>query len=89
MILTILAWAKLLDEEPGLLNMSPIPQANDESVRKHKTLGELFDATPVPASLEGFELKDAEKISEVWPEGTDRAKEASLVTHHQVPSYTH
>ena len=74
----MLAWAKLLDEEPSLLNMSPLPQANDQSVRKHKILGDLFDATPVPDSIEGFELKDAETISEVWPEGTENAKQASL-----------
>lgn len=76
----MLAWAKLLDEEPSLLNMSPLPHANDESVRKHKTLGDLFDATPVPDSLEGFELKDSETISEVWPEGTDHAKEVRLLS---------
>lgn len=79
-VLTLSAWAKLLDEEPSLLNMSPLPEANDQSVRQHKTLGELFDATPVPDSLEGFELKDAETISEVWPEGTDKAKEVRHVT---------
>lgn len=57
--------------------MSPLPEANDASVRQHKIIGGLYDATPVPDSLEGFELKDADKIHEVWPEGTETAKEVS------------
>ena len=83
-VLTLPAWAKLLDEEPSLLDMSPLPEANDKSVRQHKTLGELFDATPVPDSLEGFELKDAETLSEIWPEGTDKAKEVRLAIQKMV-----
>lgn len=64
--------------------MSPLPEANNQSVRQHKIVGDLFDATPVPDSVEGFELKDAETISEIWPEGTDRAKEVRYVTREVV-----
>lgn len=79
------AWARLLDKEPNLLNMSPLPKANDASVRKHKLLGELFDATPIPEYVEGFKLEDPETIHEVWPEGTDNAKQVRLV--HLAPLY--
>jgi deoxyribodipyrimidine photo-lyase len=62
--------------------MSPLPESNDESIRKHETFGKLFEATPVPDSLEGFEVDNKEELSEVWPEGTEKAKEVSqpLVT---------
>jgi hypothetical protein len=57
--------------------MSPLPESNDASIRKHETFGELFEATPVPDSLEGFEVDNREELSEVWPEGTEKAKEVS------------
>jgi deoxyribodipyrimidine photo-lyase len=66
-----------LDKEPELLDMSPMPESNDASIRQNDTFGKLFEATPVPDHIEGFELKDAEKIHEVWPEGTDKAKEVN------------
>ena len=55
--------------------MSPLPESNDASVRKHETFGKLFEATPVPDHLEGYEVNDPEKVHEVWPEGTENAKE--------------
>ena len=57
--------------------MSPLPESNDASIRKHETFGKLFDATPVPDHLEGYEVDNQEEISEVWPEGTEKAKEVS------------
>jgi hypothetical protein len=62
--------------------MSPLPEANDASVREHATFGKLFEATPVPDHIEGFEVNDPEQIHEVWPEGTENAKEVS----HFLPS---
>lgn len=64
-----------MDEERELLEMSEIPTANDESIRKHEHFGKLFDATPIPDHIDGFELENGEKVRECWPEGTDRAKE--------------
>lgn len=58
--------------------MSPLPQANDASIRKHQTFGDLFEATPVPEYVEGFKLDDSESIHDVWPEGTDNAKDVSI-----------
>lgn len=62
--------------------MSPFPESNDASIREHESFGKLSEATPVPDSLEGFEVDNKEELSEVWPEGTEKAKEVSqpLVT---------
>jgi hypothetical protein len=57
--------------------MSPLPESNDASIRQHEIFGKLFEATPVPDSLEGFEVDNKEELSEVWPEGTEKAKEVS------------
>jgi hypothetical protein len=57
--------------------MSPLPESNDETIRNHETFGKLFESTPVPDSLEGFEVDNSEELSEVWPEGTEKAKEVS------------
>jgi hypothetical protein len=57
--------------------MSPRPESNDASIREHESFGKLFEATPVPDSLEGFEVDNKEELSEVWPEGTEKAKEVS------------
>jgi len=68
--------------------MSPLPESNDASIRKHETFGKLFEATPVPDHIEGFEVENQEELSEVWPEGTEKAKEVShpLVTTTDVRS---
>ncbi|TYJ55892.1 hypothetical protein B9479_003415 [Cryptococcus floricola] len=69
-------WARILEEEPKLLEMSPLPEANDSAVRKHVKFSKLFD-TKVPESVEGFECRDQEFIAKLWPEGTEAAKEAT------------
>ncbi|WVQ86256.1 hypothetical protein IAT38_008424 [Cryptococcus sp. DSM 104549] len=66
------AWAKILDDEPHLLDQSPLPHANDKAVREHQALDKLFDEK-VPESVPGFECKDKETMEELWPEGTDTA----------------
>ncbi|WVQ71157.1 hypothetical protein IAR50_000682 [Cryptococcus sp. DSM 104548] len=67
-------WARLLEEEPKLLEMSPLPEANDPAVRKHVKFSKLFD-TKVPDVVEGFECQDRDFIAKLWPEGTETAKE--------------
>ncbi|WWD20859.1 hypothetical protein CI109_105336 [Kwoniella shandongensis] len=67
-------WARLLEKEPQLLNMSPLPKANEVTIRQNEKFARLFE-DQVPDSLEGFECKDSETMAEVWPEGTERAKE--------------
>lgn len=48
----------------------PFPEANEESIRSLEPFSCLFE-TPVPSSLDGFQLteNDQEKMREVWPEG--------------------
>jgi deoxyribodipyrimidine photo-lyase len=69
------AWARLLEQEPDFLEMSELPQRNDPSIRNDTHFGKLFDATPIPDQVEGFECADRDQIAEVWPEGTEAAKE--------------
>jgi hypothetical protein len=67
----------LLEQEPHFLEMSELPQGNDPSIRNDPYFGKLFDATPIPDQVEGFECADRDQIAEVWPEGTEAAKEVS------------
>ncbi|ORX40843.1 DNA photolyase, FAD-binding/Cryptochrome [Kockovaella imperatae] len=69
------AWADLLSKDKTYLEMSDIPKGNDASLKKDKRFGKLFDVTPIPDHVEGFELKDSEEVHKLWPEGTDAAKE--------------
>ena len=69
------AWAKVIDENPDYLVLSDVPPANDASIRDHEHFGTLFDATPLPSSVPGFELRNKETVHTVWPEGTEAAKE--------------
>lgn len=62
--------------------MSPLPRANDPSIRQHPAFGSLFDTTPIPYAVEGFECDDVEQMKECWPEGTERAKEVCGNSHH-------
>jgi hypothetical protein len=51
--------------------------ANDKSVLGHAVYGELFNAQ-VPDSVEGFKCYDGEKMSELYPAGSDAAREVSF-----------
>lgn len=57
--------------------MSKLPLGNDPSIRNDPHFGKLFDATSIPDQVEGFECPDRDQIAEVWPEGTEAAKEVS------------
>ena len=68
------AWAKIVAAEPELLEMSDIPPANDKKIRDHEHFGKLFDATPIPDHIEGFQQTNGADVRKSWPEGTDNAK---------------
>ncbi|KAK4689672.1 deoxyribodipyrimidine photo-lyase, partial [Tremellales sp. Uapishka_1] len=70
------AWAKKLDEDRSFLEESPLPMANETSIHEHARFKSLFDETPIPSHVDGFECGDAEKMAEVWPEGIEKAKAA-------------
>lgn len=69
------AWAKLLDQQPSFLKVSSMPDANDPSIRKHELFSKLFGATPIPDHVEGFQCLDAQTMADIYPEGTEVAKE--------------
>jgi deoxyribodipyrimidine photo-lyase len=73
-------WAKIVDDEPDLLEISPDPKPNDAGVRQHEKLGKLFEGSDIPDQLEGFEVEDAEQLKVSWPEGIDKAREVLLTS---------
>ncbi|WVQ63543.1 uncharacterized protein L199_001696 [Kwoniella botswanensis] len=81
------AWAKLLDQQPHYLNMSPSPKANDDSIKSNDQFNKLFEED-IPDHVEGFECPESEKLKEVWPEGTDQAKELLHRFLHTKPRQT-
>ncbi|OCF35932.1 hypothetical protein I317_00453 [Kwoniella heveanensis CBS 569] len=81
------AWAKLLAAEPKLLNLSPSPKANLESVKKDERFAKLFD-DEIPDSVEGFECAERKQIAEIFPEGTETAKELLRRFLHTKPRKT-
>ncbi|WWC92474.1 uncharacterized protein L201_007432 [Kwoniella dendrophila CBS 6074] len=68
------AWAKLLDQQPKYLEMSPSPKPNNESIKSNDKFAKLFE-DKIPDHIEGFECPESEKLKELWPEGLDKAKE--------------
>ncbi|WRT70869.1 uncharacterized protein IL334_007868 [Kwoniella shivajii] len=78
------AWAKLLDQQPKYFDMSPTPKSNDQSIKSDEKFSTLFD-DKIPDSLEGFECPESDKLKELWPEGTDRAKEVLNRFFHTKP----
>lgn len=73
-------WVKTANENlEQYLSLVADPVPNDASIRDSKLLGPLFD-TEIPSSIEGFELDedDKRKMSQVWPEGEDKAREILL-----------
>ncbi|KAF8138439.1 DNA photolyase, FAD-binding/Cryptochrome [Boletus edulis] len=70
-------WIAMLNESiDTYLEESPIPDANSSSIRQDSTFGPLFN-TPLPHSVEGFELDpaDRETMVKVWPAGSAVAQE--------------
>ncbi|KAH7343501.1 DNA photolyase, FAD-binding/Cryptochrome [Rhizoctonia solani] len=67
-------WVATLDRDPSRLEKSPMPKANDEKVRNHPKVGDLFDCE-VPESVEGFECHDRETMIKLYPAGEEAAHE--------------
>ncbi|CAO1635711.1 unnamed protein product [Sympodiomycopsis kandeliae] len=71
------AWSAHLSSNLDLLDESPKPEANDKSIRSGP-LKELFsldkDPFGIPASVEGFEIKDEEYMSKLWPAGSEAGR---------------
>lgn len=71
--------ARLNEKISTYLGESPLPEANSSTVREDPIFGPLFD-TPVPHSVEGFELDsaDRETMVKVWPAGSAAAQEVGF-----------
>lgn len=69
-------WITYLNARMQCVGPSPLPNANVENIQEHHLFGPLFN-TPVPNSVEGFELDESDhmKMYEVWPAGTAAANE--------------
>ncbi|KIJ20270.1 hypothetical protein PAXINDRAFT_68784 [Paxillus involutus ATCC 200175] len=70
-------WIATLNENLGnYLEESPLPQANPSTIHEDPILGPLF-STPVPDSVDGFQLDPADRktMARVWPAGSAAAQE--------------
>lgn len=67
-------WVATLGKDSSRLGESPVPVANESSVRDHPKFSELFDCQ-VPDSVEGFECHDRENMIKLYPAGEDAAHE--------------
>ncbi|CAG8585406.1 10581_t:CDS:2 [Acaulospora colombiana] len=63
-----------VDGNPECLAEAPVIQANPSDIRNDANIGPLFEIT-IPNSIPGFELEDASKMEELWPAGTEAARE--------------
>jgi hypothetical protein len=70
------------------LGSAPLPQPNSEAIHESVIYGPLFD-TPIPDEVEGFALEDTDKrqMEEIWPAGTQAAKDVGILIFCSVPSY--
>ncbi|KAG5639252.1 hypothetical protein H0H81_004913 [Sphagnurus paluster] len=70
-------WLTVLNNNiPYYLEDCPKPHPNPASIHDSKKFAPLFE-TPVPDSLEGFELTEegSKKMRDIWPAGEDVAAE--------------
>lgn len=73
-------WAAYLNNNPENLEEYPEPAANPATIREHAVLGKLFhdEKWRVPDEVDGFHCRDRELMEKIWPEGTDKALQASV-----------
>lgn len=69
------SWTSYLSSHLDLVEESPLPEANDQSIRKDKTLSSLFGKNnEVPQSVEGFECDNVDYMKKLWPAGSHAAR---------------
>jgi deoxyribodipyrimidine photo-lyase len=68
------SWLEFLNGKLALLDEASPPSANNSSIRQDERFGELFESK-VPESVEGFECHDTKEMANLWPAGTDVAKD--------------
>lgn len=67
------SWIDALNKHLEWIVEAPVPESNDPSVRSDPTYSSLFDSA-VPDHVAGFECKEKELMTTVWPAGNDSAK---------------
>lgn len=67
------AWANILSMQPDLLEESPPPLANETSTVDEDSIVRTLFGTKIPSYVPGFECKDADYMSELWPAGAAAA----------------
>lgn len=70
-------WFQYINSDPQYLAKSPSPTANDESIHKSEKLRALFDSTPIPDCIPGFELTSEQlaHMESAFPAGEVAASE--------------
>jgi hypothetical protein len=67
-----------LSNNPENLEEYPEPDANDVEFREHLIFKLSDDPRwSIPKEVEGFKCLDGELMSKIWPEGTEKALQAS------------
>ena len=66
-------WIDILSKRKELLEESPMPKANEKSVRSDAKLKGLF-GSKIPDQVKHFECKDREYMKKLWPEGSSAAR---------------
>jgi hypothetical protein len=60
------------------LTEAAIPDANSPSVKDDPVFMKLF-ASEVPSDVDGFQCPDEDRMTTVWPAGTDTAREVRQI----------
>ncbi|KZT26858.1 hypothetical protein NEOLEDRAFT_1177049 [Neolentinus lepideus HHB14362 ss-1] len=67
-------WLDRLNSNLKWIEEEPLPLPNSEDIYFNTTLKALFDVK-IPDHVDGFECKDRETMRDVWPTGTEAAKQ--------------
>ncbi|KDQ64618.1 hypothetical protein JAAARDRAFT_116599 [Jaapia argillacea MUCL 33604] len=70
-------WLSQINSNLSWLDEAPPPSPNPKSVHEDPAFKILFEA-PIPDVVEGFECMDREEMKEMWPAGTDSAKQVLI-----------
>ncbi len=72
-------WLSVINADADkYLTEAASPDANSPSVKDHLGFQKLF-ASEVPSHVDGFQCPDKDRMTLVWPAGTDTAREVRLI----------
>jgi deoxyribodipyrimidine photo-lyase len=72
-----------LNNNPENLEEYPEPAPNPDTIRQHPVYGKLIqdEQWNVPDEVEGFQCRDRELMDKLWPVGTDKALQVSILAN--------